>query len=486
MAKSNAEIIAELSEEERAEIFAGFTDEDWAALQYDADFWLRPEQRIDGNDWYITALVAGRGFGKTRTASEWIRKKAKENPGCRIAIAGRTAADVRNVMVLGESGILAISPEGERPEYKMHTSSLVWPNGSSALLLSSEAPDSARGPQFDFAVGDEFAAWKSNVDSSGATLYSNLQMATRLGKNPQLLLATTPKRSKAMRDLMDESKDPENRIRIVTGSTKDNTSLPKSFVDSMYRKYGNSDLAKQELDGEMLGDAEGLVFTNGMLEDSTMNFGDKLPNSIVKIIAVDPSVSGNAETSDECGIMVIAATNHNDITRRRAYVLEDATIRATPDVWVKQVSDMAKKHGVTNIIAEANQGGKLIQMAINTENPKLKVHLVHATQGKVKRIEPVVIAMQQGRIKFIENFTELFDQLMFYDPENSSYSPDRMDAFAWGCIALLSNPPKGLKFGSLTIGRTSGRRVTGGGGPSSGIGTGRTRVTSSLRHRYSR
>lgn len=415
----------------------------------------------------------------TRTASEWVRKKAEENPGCRIAIAGRTAGDIRNTMVTGESGILAISPPDERPEYKQNTASLYWPNGSYAQLLSSESPDSARGPQYHFAIFEEYAAWKTTVDSSGATLASNLEMATRLtinGSQPQILIATTPKKSKAMRELMNRAKDPTERIKIVTGSTKDNTSLPKSYIDSMYRKYAGSDLGKQELDGVMLEDAEGLVFTDKMIEDS-MLIGPE-PKGLLKIIAVDPSVSGNMDTADECGIMVLGATNHADITRRNAYVIEDGTIRATPDVWVKQVSDLAKKHGIVNIVAEANQGGKLIQMAINTENPNLKVHLVHATQGKIKRVEPVVIAMQQKRVKFLDEFLDLFDQLMYYDPENSGYSPDRMDAFAWGCIALLSSPPKGMRFGVTRVGKTSGRRVI-----SNQIGTGRTRTRSSFRRR---
>lgn len=155
--KSMAEIFASLPVEFQNEILSSLSEEEHELLQYDADFWLRPKQMIDGDDWYITALTAGRGFGKTRTGSEWIRKKVRENPGCRIALAGRTVADVRNVIVQGDSGILAITPPDERPEYKQHTASLHWPNGSHALLLSSESPDQARGPQFHFTLGDEFS-----------------------------------------------------------------------------------------------------------------------------------------------------------------------------------------------------------------------------------------------------------------------------------------------------------------------------------------
>lgn len=383
----------------------------------------------------------------TRTASEWVRKKAMENPGCRIAIAGRTVADVRNVMVVGESGVLAVHPESDRPEYKGHTASIHWPNGSQALLLSSESPDQARGPQFHYAVGDEFAAWKTTTDSSGATLYSNIIAATRLGENPQILLATTPKKTRVMRDIMERAKDPEQRIRIISGSTLDNTSLGASYIKNLLLQYGDSDLARQEIDGIMLEDSEGVVFNEKMIETSR-TYGN-MPSNLRKIIAVDPSVSGDPKTADECGIMVIGVTGESNILQRRAFVIEDASLRAAPDVWAERIADMARKYNITNVVAEANQGGALIESVIKTKSAQLKVHLVHATKGKIKRVEPIVVAMQQGRVKLVGEFPELEEQLLYYDPEISGYSPDRMDAFAWGCTALLVQPPKGLSFGTF-------------------------------------
>lgn len=457
MGKSIAEEINELPEDERALFFADFTEEDFEALEYDANFWLRPEQKIEGDDWFITGLIAGRGFGKSRTASEWVRKKAMENPGCRFAVAGRTVADVRNTMVLGESGILNVHPPSERPEYKQHTASIHWPNGSQALLLSSESPDQARGPQFHYAVGDEFAAWKTTVDASGATLYSNIIAATRLGTQPQILLATTPKKTRVMRDLMDRSKDPAQKIKIVTGSTLDNSSLSKSYIQNLILQYGDSDLARQEIDGVMLEDSEGIVFSEAMIEKSR-TYGN-MPLGLRKIIAVDPSVSKDPKTADECGIMVIGATTEQNILQRKAFVIEDASLRAAPDVWAQRVVDMAEKYGITNIVAEANQGGALIEMVLKTKSKMLKVHLVHATKGKLKRVEPIVVAMQQGRVKLVEEFPELEDQLLYYDPDMNDGSPDRMDAFAWGCTALLVDPPKGLHFGGLSVSSGRGRTL---------------------------
>lgn len=483
MGKSLAEEIAGLTPEEQAEIFKDYTDEDYRRLKYDANFWLRPEQKIPDGDWHITALVAGRGFGKTLTAAQWIRRMALEHPGCRIGIAARTVADVRDTMILGESGILAVHAPHERPEYKPSVRALVWPlvegydEPSTALLLSSESPDGARGPQFHYAVGDEFAAWKTTVDSSGATLFSNLIAATRLGENPQILLATTPKRTAVMKKIMDDSKIPEKRVRIITGSTFDNTTLSKNYIDNLVGQYGNSDLAKQELDGQMLEDAEGLVFTQAMLDKANAEFKkfNKVPDMPLKFVAVDPSVAENP--TDECGIMVMGVTQETDLTKRRVYVLEDCSIKAGPDVWSKVVVDACKRWGTKNVVYEKNQGGALVAMALVNHDKNLKTFPVVATKGKATRAEPVVVAMQQGRVRFNGEMPELEDQCIFYDPEMSRFSPDRMDAMVWGVYAAILNPPEGLRAGRYSATSAAHRKLP------QGLGTGRTRAGGSLRKR---
>lgn len=478
MGKSLAEEISDLTLEEQAEIFKDYTPEMYEKLKYDANFWLRPEQKVPDGPWFITALVAGRGFGKTLTASQWIRRKALENPGCRIAIAARTVADVRNTMILGESGVLAVHAPHEMPEYKPSTTSLHWPevNGkqSTALLLSSESPDGARGPQFHYAVGDEFAAWKTNVDSSGATLFSNLIAATRLGENPQMLLATTPKRTAAMKKIMDDAKDPVKRIKIITGSTFDNRSLSKNYIDNLVSQYGNSDLAKQELDGMMLEDAEGLVFTQEMMNKALDNTG-VTPRMPLIFIAVDPSVS--EMPTDECGIMVMGVTQENDLTKRTVYVLEDCSIKAGPDVWSKVVVDAAKRWGTKFVVYEKNQGGALVSMALTAHDPALKTFPVVATKGKQTRAEPVVVAMQQGRVRFNGLMAELEQQCLFFDPETSRFSPDRMDAMVWGVYAAILSPPPGLRAGRYQATSAAHRKLP------QGLGSGRTRATGPIRRR---
>lgn len=476
MGKSLAEEIAELPYPLQQEALEGI---DLAKLEYDADFWLRPEQKIyEGDqDWFICAVIAGRGFGKTRLASEWIRRKAMENPGCIIGIAGRTIGDVRRIMVEGESGVLAVSPPEERPEFKRMESLLLWPNGSRALLFSSEAPDSARGPQFHYVAGDEFAAWKTTVDTSGATLYSNLIAATRLGQNPQILLTTTPKRTQVMKDINDRAKHAEEKIKVVRGSTLDNSNLPASFIENLLRQYGDSDLAKQEIEGIMLDDAQGIVFTKDMIVRAKA--GLVMPHYPLKIIAVDPSVSADPKTSDECGIVAMASTTERDLTRRRAVLLEDYSLRATPDIWAQQVVEAAKEQGTKNVVVEKNQGGDLLRMVIQAKDPTLNVFPVTATKGKVKRAEPVVVLMQQSRIHFAQDFDTLEQQLEFYDPEDSNYSPDRMDAFVWGATALMVAPPPGLRTPSASSYNPANTLLS-----TSRLGTGRTRATSSVKRPY--
>lgn len=463
MGKSLAEQMAALPIEEQEAIYAEYTEEELALLQYDSDFWLRPEQIIPDGDWRITALVAGRGFGKTLAMTQWVRKIALKYPGCRIGIAARTVMDIRNTVVTGDSGILAVHADHERPEYKPSTTSLHWPNGSYAQLLSSESPDAARGPQFHFAVGDEFAAWNTTADASGATLYSNLLMATRLqlpgGGGGQILLATTPKRTQVMRDLMERAKNPEEKIVIVRGSTYDNTSLSDEYLALMERQYGNSDLAKQELMGEMIDDAEGIVFTTEMIEKAR-----SLPSMSswpLRVIAVDPSVSGDPKNRDECGIVAVGSTLESDLTKRRAAVLADYSLNASPEVWAKQVAQAAAYHRTKFVVVEKNQGGQLLQMAINAEDSSLKVMFVHAKQGKVTRSEPVVIAMQQGRVALDGKFPELEDQMLFYDPSDKA-SPDRLDAMVWGIVSCLIDPPDGLYAGGFRAKKPQRRVPTGG------------------------
>lgn len=467
--RSKAEILADLPPEQRAQVLAALTPEQAEALQYNADFWLRPAQQIPDGTWFITALICGRGWGKTRTISEWIRKKADENPGCRFGIAAKNAADVRDVLIEGPSGLLSVYPPDQRPDYKPSVRRVEWKNGSTAMLLSSESPDQARGPGYNYAVCDEFAAWKEIRDDSGATLFSNLVAGTREGEYPQMLLATTPKRTPTMRKLLADAEAEPDRYRIIHGKTTDNRSLSTTYISNFKSQYkDNPDLYKQELEGLMIEDSEGLVFTRSMIEDNRLTSiaPPGLRQYPLRIVSVDPTVS--AEPRDECGIVVIGSTIERTPADRKAVILDDRSLKAPPDGphgWAQRVVDTAKIWGTRFVIVEQNQGHDLVRMALHAIDPTLKIYTVHASKGKLLRAEPVVIAMRQGRVKFWGSFPELEDQMNFYDPAGK-WSPDRMDAMVHGIISTIITPHPDLYSARASVARNT-RTI-----PTSRIGTG--------------
>lgn len=456
--RSLAEIVAELPAEQRVELLSSLTEEQQDKLLYDADFWLRPAQKIPDGDWFITALICGRGWGKTRAITEWIRRKALENPGCRIGIAGKNAGEVRTTVMEGPSGLLTVHHPDERPEYIPSTRTIKWPNGSRATTLSSESPDQGRGPGYHYVVMDEFAAWKEIRDDSGATLFTNLIAAAREGERPQLILATTPKRTATMRKILADHEEDPNRIRIIHGKTSDNKSLSAAYIRDFEKQYAdNPDLYKQEILGLMIDDAEGLVFTEAMIEDNRI-VSAQLPSSHnypLRVVSVDPTVS--AEPRDECGIIVIGASVERLPSQRRAVVLDDQSLRARPEGpngWAQRVVDTAKHWNTKFVIMEKNQGGQLLTDAVHAIDPSLVIFPVVATKGKRLRAEPVAVALSQGRVKFWGCYPELEDQMNFYDPETSNSSPDRLDAFVWGVIGTIINPPAGMYHARSSVAPT--------------------------------
>jgi phage terminase large subunit-like protein len=266
--RSVAQKIADLPKEKQIEILGRYTPEQLEALKYDWNFNGRPNQIVPKTNWHILLACAGRGFGKTRMLSEWVRQKALSEPGTIIGIVARTAADARDVIALGESGIMNVHAPHERPTYKGSIRKIEWENGSYALLFSADTPDQLRGFQCHYLVGDEVAAWPTKPDSSGATAWSNAVVCARLGDNPQILLATTPKRTEFMKQMIEDSKNPDNKILVVSGSTKENRNLSKTYIENLVRAYdGNEDLARQEIEGEMLDGVQGAVFTQESIDD---------------------------------------------------------------------------------------------------------------------------------------------------------------------------------------------------------------------------
>jgi phage terminase large subunit-like protein len=454
---SLAQIVAELVDEEREAILSGMDEE---KLLYDWTFWGRPSQIPPEDDtWSIYAMVAGRGAGKTRAGAEWVNKVARENPGCRIALVARTAADTRDVMVNGESGICAVGhPEG-RPTYRPAYRSVVWPNGSQATLFSAEEPDQLRGPQFHFAWADEAAAWKHNIDDSGLSTWDNLEIATRLGTAPQMFVTTTPKRTKFMYDLLDRAEEDPKEVIIVRGSTAENAgNLAKKYIKRIYATYKGTRLAEQELHGLMLTDIEGALWTEDLIGAARVFVppGEKGPVPPLKVIAVDPTVA--EEPKDECGIVVVGATKHRKLTQRHAYVLEDASMMGSPTEWAHQVVKTWEKHKCP-VVVEKNQGHALLKGVIHQINPEIKVLEVVAYQGKKLRAESVTLAYDQGRVHHVDYLPELESQMTSWVPGETKKSPDRVDALVYAIRALLIKPPRELGAGRVRAQSVADRRL---------------------------
>lgn len=455
---SVAETLAAMSEEERNAYLDGL---DVETLEYDPEFWLRPSQlaAMHSETW-LTLLLAGRGAGKTKTLSEWVRDKAK-TPNTRIALVARTVSDVRDTMVNGESGILAVCPDEERPEYVPSARILRWKNGSTALTFSAEKPGQLRGPQFHYTACDEIGAWDHTPDNSGLNAWDNLTIGTRLGRNPQIMAATTPKRIKLIRDLIELAKTDSRRVHLYRSTTASNlANLSASYIETIYGMYANTSIARQELWGEMLDEIDGALWQDAIIDRIDRTPTDILGSKYLRVVGVDPSVS--SRKGDECGIVACAATRERARHLRNLFVLEDRSMQAGPDEWTKQVVRVARRWGAI-VVAEQNQGGDLVKMAIQQADPKIPVIMVHASKGKAVRAEPVVMAYEQGRGHHIGHLELLEDEMTSWVPGESSYSPGRLDALVWAASSLLVDDRK-LMAGTGQV-RVSRRSATASLGP---------------------
>lgn len=402
------------------------------ALRYDWRTWARPEQLPPAGDaWRTWLFLAGRGAGKTRSAAEWVREVAREHPGCRIAVVARTAADVRDVCIEGESGILAVHPPSERPLYEPSKRRLTWRNGSQAAAYSADEPDLLRGPQHHGAWADELATW-ARVDET----WSNLQLGLRLGALPRVAVTTTPRPIPIIRDLL---KSPTTAV--ARGSTFDNAAnLAPSALAEFRARYEGTRLGRQELHGEVIEDVEGSLFPRELLDRTRVKVPPPPEEIIRVVVAVDPSVATGG-AGDECGISVAAATRSGEFL-----VLCDLSGSYGPSAWAERVARAYRDHHADKIIAEGNQGGALVTEVIRTVDPNLPIELVHASRGKAARAEPIAALFEQGRAHLVGSMPELEDQLSLFTVGGygGSGSPDRADAAVWALHALSQSPANGF------------------------------------------
>ena len=423
---------------ERHAHLAKLTGAERAELRYHWELWAREEQLPPAGDWRTWLVMAGRGFGKTRLGAEWVRLVATDRDA-RIALVGASLAEARSVMVEGESGILACCPPHRRPKFEPSLRRLTWQNGAQATLYSAAEPDSLRGPQHSHAWCDEIAKW-DNSASRAENAWNNLLLGLRLGEEPRALATTTPRSVPLLQRLL-----AEEEAVITRGRTTDNEqNLPARFLRDMRKSFGKSALARQELDGELLADREGALWTRALIE-SLREAAASSPAART-VVAVDPPASAQG---DACGI-VVAALGEDGVAR----ILADATVqRASPERWARAVADTALKWRADRVVAEANQGGAMVESVLRAADIALPIRLVHASQGKSARAEPVAALYEAGRVRHVGAHPALEDQLCGFivggGYEGPGRSPDRADAAVWALTELMlsSRPaPRVLEF----------------------------------------
>ena len=401
----------------------GLTPEQAERILFDWDLWARDNQRLPGTaEWITWLIISGRGYGKTRTGAESIRRLQESGKYHRFGLVGRTASDVRDTMIEGESGILAISPHWNRPKYESSKRRITWPNGAIATAYSAEKPDQLRGPQHDAVWGDEMAAWGKRVDET----YSNIQFGLRLGQRPIQIYTTTPRPVSILRKLVKRWKEEDPAIYVTEGSSYENRdNLTPQFYSEVIAPFIGTEIGRQEIYGQLLEEAEGALWKRAHIDNFRV---EKVPATLRTIVvAVDPAGGGG----DEIGIVVCARG-----TGDHWYVLEDASMRGTPEAWGRRVLEMYSKWQADYVVAEVNYGGEMVQSTIRVASSSIPVQVVTASRGKAPRAQPIAFAYSKGQVHHVREFDNLEDQMVNWVPEEANWSPDRMDALVWGLTAL--------------------------------------------------
>ncbi len=386
-------MLASETPETVARILATLTDEQCAELLFDWTIRARPEQVCPAGNWRIWLYLGGRGAGKTRSGAEWIRTRVQA--GCRrIALVAPTAADARDVMVEGESGIMAISPPWDRPSYEPSKRRLTWPNGATATTFSADEPERLRGPQHDAAWCDELAAWRY------PEAWDMLMFGLRLGSDPRCVVTTTPRPTKLIREL---ARDPE--VAITRGSSYENrANLAAAFFGQIVKKYEGTRLGRQELNAELLEDTPGALWNHALIEAARLRAAPVMSRVVV---AIDPAMT-SGEEADETGIIVVGKDAQNP---SHGYVLADCSGRMPPIEWARTAIAAYRAHKADRIIAEVNNGGDMVEATIRMVDRNVPFTAVHASRGKAVRAEPISALYEQGRAHHVGVFPELEDQI---------------------------------------------------------------------------
>lgn len=404
----------------RAEFLGSLSDDELRALRWKwRGFWARPKQIAPPGAWTIWLILAGRGFGKTKTGAEWVIERV-EAGARRIALVAETSADARDVMVEGESGVLACSPPWNPARYEPSKRRVTWANGAIATTFSADEPDQIRGPEHDTAWADEVAKWRYEE------AWDNLQFGLRVpGKlEPRAVATTTPKPTKLIRALV---KDPD--CVVTRGSTDENrANLAPAFLKAIFKKYAGTRLGRQELEAVLLEDAPGALWKRALIDEHRRK---KHPELVRIVVAIDPSVSQESENA-ETGIVVAGLG-----TDEHGYLLADGSLpQPSPEQWGTQAVALYNKHEASRIIGEVNNGGDLVESNVRSIDKNVAFKQVRASKGKQTRAEPISSLAEQGRIHHVGSFGQLEDELCQWEP-GAAKSPNRLDAYVWAFTELM-------------------------------------------------
>lgn len=417
--------LARLPAGARDTVLRGLTTAQRAELHWSWRRWAQNEQTPPDGPWRVWLIRAGRGFGKTRAGAEWVSEIARTMPGARIALVGATIEDVRRVMIEGESGLMAVARPGETVAYQPGGMQVAFASKARATIFSASAPEKLRGPEHAAAWCDELAKWRK-----GDATWDNLMLGMRMGEAPQVVVTTTPRPTALLRRIM-----ALDGCVQTGGSSHANPFLPDAFLAAIEQAYGGTRLGRQEIAGEMLADVEGALWTHAQFDVARVV---SAPALLRTVVAVDPPAgTESGRGGDACGI--VAAGLGRD---GRGYVLEDASVAArSPEGWAQAVAACAARHHADRVIAEKNQGGRMVQSVLLAADASLPLKLVHASDGKVARAEPVALLYERGIVSHVGAMPDLERELCGMvvggDYHGPSRSPDRADALIWALGELL-------------------------------------------------
>lgn len=401
-------------------------NEDWRTWPLEAKAracWLlatadRINQRTPPGDWYAWLILAGRGWGKTRTGAEDQAHFALSQPGSRLAVVAPTYADARDTCVEGESGLLSVIPPPCVRDWNRSLGELVLANGSRFKLFSADEPERLRGPQHHRAWCDELAAWKH------PEAFDQLLFGLRLGERPRVVVTTTPKPVRLIRELL-QRRD----VHVTRGSTFENAAnLAPAALAQLRERYEGTRLGRQELYAEVLDDVPGALWTRTPLDALRVQ---QAPDLLRVVVGIDPAVT-SGESADETGIVVAGRGVDG-----HAYVLADLSCRLSPNGWAKRAVTAYHERQADRIVAEVNNGGEMVELTIRTVDPTVSYKAVHASRGKRTRAEPVAALYEQGKVHHVGGLPDLEDQMCTYVPDAYDGSPDRVDALVWALTELM-------------------------------------------------